>query len=67
MSAIRTVGLPMWQVSMIAWRRRSEKRLNQLIGDVYGVSIRLFGLMLHNLLGPRATGRNGSEEPTAIA
>jgi len=49
MNAIKTVGLPMWQVSMIAWRRRSEKRLIQLIGDVHGVSIRLFAWMRHNL------------------
>ena len=45
MNAIRTVGLPMWRVSMIAWRRRLEKRLLQLIGDVHGVSIRLFTWM----------------------
>ncbi len=48
MNAIRTVGLPMWRVSMIAWRRRLEKRLIQLIGDLQGVSIRLFAWMRQN-------------------
>ena len=48
MNAIKTVGLPMWQVSMIAWKRRSEKRLTQLISGARGMSLRLFAWMHQN-------------------
>jgi hypothetical protein len=48
MNAIKTVGLPMWQVSMIAWKRRSEKRLMLLISDARGMSLRLFAWMRQN-------------------
>jgi hypothetical protein len=42
MNAIKTVGLPMWRVSMIGWKRRSEKRFIRLIRSVDGFLIRLF-------------------------
>ena len=42
MSTIPTIGLPMWRVSMIAWKRRSGKRLNRLISRAHRLSMRLF-------------------------
>jgi hypothetical protein len=45
MNAIKTVGLPMWRVSMIAWKRRSEKRLMRLTRDARGMWLRLFAWM----------------------
>jgi hypothetical protein len=34
MNTVTMVGLPMWRVSMIAWKRRSEKRLSQLMTEL---------------------------------
>ena len=31
MNVVKTVGLPMWRVGMIAWKRRLEKRLINFI------------------------------------
>jgi hypothetical protein len=42
MNTIPTIGLPMWRVSMIAWKRRSGKRLNRLISRAHRLSMRLF-------------------------
>jgi hypothetical protein len=42
MNTFTTIGLPAWQVSMIAWKRRSRKRLNRLISHAHRLSIRLF-------------------------
>ena len=44
MNAVKTVGLSMWRVGMIAWKSRSEKRFTRLIRSVDGFLIRLFGL-----------------------
>jgi glycerol kinase len=42
MNTIPTIGLPMWRVSMIAWKRRSGKRLHRLISRAHRLSLRLF-------------------------
>ena len=41
MNAVKTVGLPMWRVGMIAWKRRLEKRLINFIRSAHAFSIRL--------------------------
>lgn len=42
MNTISIIGLPIWRVSMIAWKRRSGKRLNRLISRAHRLSMRLF-------------------------
>jgi glycerol kinase len=42
MNAIPIIGLPIWRVSMIAWKRRSGKCLNRLISRAHRLSMRLF-------------------------
>jgi hypothetical protein len=42
MNTFTTIGLPAWQVNMIAWKRRSRKRFNRLISNAQRLSIRLF-------------------------
>jgi hypothetical protein len=44
MNTVTTTGLAMWRVSLIAWKRRSGKRLNRLISGAHGLSRRLFTL-----------------------
>ena len=34
MNTVTIVGLAMWRVSLIAWKRRSEKRLSQLMTEL---------------------------------
>lgn len=45
MNAVKTVGLPMWRVGMIAWKRRLEKRLINLIRNAQAFSMRLSAWM----------------------
>ena len=43
MNSVETVGLPMWRVGMIAWKRRSEKRFIRLMRNVDGFLMGLLG------------------------
>lgn len=59
MNPVKTVGLPMWRVGMIAWKRRSEKRFSRLIRSVDGFLIRLFGF------AGTISATTGHEDPMA--
>ena len=45
MNEVKTVGLPMWRVGMIAWKRRLGKRLINFIRNAYALSMRLSAWM----------------------